>query len=123
MAYALSMAWPLVVVAETASYLAWARKILSDDERDEIVDLLAEDPTRGVLLKGTGGVRKFRYAPEGRGKSGGVRIIYYFHSQAMPVYVLAGFAKNEKDNLTTSESNALRKLVDVLVARHMERDE
>lgn len=52
-----------------------------------------------------------------------MRIIYDFHSQAVPVYVLAGFAKNQKDNLTTSESNALRKPVDLLVARHRERDE
>lgn len=116
------MPWPLIVVAETASYLSWARKVLDEKEMEEIVDLLAEDPTRGVLIRGTGGVRKFRYAPEGRGKRGGVRIIYYFHSELMPVYVLAGFAKNEKDDLTPSEANALRKLVDVLVSRHQERD-
>jgi len=121
MAYIQRMTWPLIVVAETAAYLAWARKVLDEDERDEIVDLLAEDPTRGVLIRGTGGVRKFRYAPDGRGKRGGVRVIYYFHSDIMPVYVLAGFAKNEKDNLTPSETNALRKLVDALVARHTER--
>jgi hypothetical protein len=122
MAYDEGMPWPLIVVAETASYLAWARKVLDDEEMDEIVDLLAADPARGVLIRGTGGVRKFRYAPEGRGKRGGVRIIYYFHSDIMPVYVLAGFAKNEKDDLTPSETNALRKLADALVARHTERD-
>ena len=110
------MPWPLQTVAETSSYLAWATGTLSAPERDEIVDIVAADPTVGVLLRGTGGVRKFRYAPAGRGKSGGVRIIYYFHSARLPIYLLAGFAKNEKADLTPAECNALRRLVDELTS-------
>jgi hypothetical protein len=69
MAYVRGMPGPPIVVAETASYLAWTRKVLDNEEIDEIVDLLAEHPTRGVLIRGTGGVRKVRYAPEGRGSA------------------------------------------------------
>jgi hypothetical protein len=112
------MTWPLVSVAETASYLAWAAGVLTEDERFEIVDLLASDPTCGVVLRDTGGVRKVRFARAGGGKSGGVRIVYYFYNENMPVYILAGFAKNEKANLSAAECAALRKLVErILEAR------
>jgi len=103
--------WPLLTVAETASYLAWAEKVLTEEERDAVIDLLAANPTCGVLLEDTGGVRKVRFAREGRGKSGGVRIVYYFYNESMPVYILAGFAKNEKANLSAAERAMLRKLV------------
>ena len=68
-----------------------------------------------MLLAGTGGVRKLRWAREGRGKSGGVRVIYYFHSERLPLYLLTIFGKNEKANLTKAEANALSKLVKLLV--------
>jgi hypothetical protein len=107
--------WPLVTVAETSSYLAWAEKALTEDERSSVVDLLAANPTCGVILKDTGGVRKVRFAPAGRGKSGGVRIVYYFYNESVPIYILAGFAKNEKDNLSAAERAMLRKLVERLL--------
>ena len=110
------MGTPLQTVAETASYLAWAKSVMTEDERDAVVTLLATNPTAGVVIVGTGGVRKLRFAIGGRGKSGGVRIIYYFHDERLPVYVLAGFAKNEKATLSAAECNALRRLVDRLVS-------
>jgi hypothetical protein len=109
------MPWPLVAVAETASYLAWAESVLTEEERGAIVDQLAANPTCGVLLRDTGGIRKMRFGHAGRGKSGGVRIIYYFHDDAMPIYILAGFAKNEKANLSAAERAMLRKLVERLL--------
>ena len=69
-------------------------------------------------MEGTGGVRKVRFAIGGRGKSGGVRVVYYFHSEAMPVYLLTLFAKNEKANLTKAERNALARLVTDLKGTH-----
>lgn len=55
-----------------------------------------------------------RFAVAGRGKSGGVRIIYCFHSATKPIYLPTVFAKNEKDNLSKAERNALRKIVEKL---------
>lgn len=104
-----------MTVAETSSYLAWAEKALTEDERSSVVDMLAANPTCGVILKDTGGVRKVRFAPAGRGKSGGVRIVYYFYNESVPIYILAGFAKNEKDNLSAAERAMLRKLVERLL--------
>ena len=66
-------------------------------------------------------MRKLRWARGGRGKSGGVRVIYYFHSGVMPLYLLTMFAKNERANLSKAERNALAELVDVLVEIWFER--
>lgn len=86
-----------------------------------MVDYLAAQPKAGDLIEGTGGVRKLRWARGGRGKSGGVRVIYYFHSDAMPLYLLTMFAKNERANLSKAERNELAGLVDVLVQIWFER--
>jgi hypothetical protein len=102
-------------VAETPEYLHRADKVLTDSERGDVVDYLAAHPKAGDLMQGTGGVRKLRWARAGRGKSGGVRVIYYFHSEAMPLYVPTVFANNERANLTKAERNDLADLVETLV--------
>lgn len=102
-------------VAETPEYLRRCDKLLSDGERRDVVDYLAAHPKAGDVMEGTGGVRKIRWARSGRGKSGGVRIIYYVHSEAMPLYLLTVFAKNERANLSKAERNDLAALVELLV--------
>ncbi len=111
----------LLTVAELPEYLRKAGKLLADADRRAIVDHLAAHPAAGDLIEGTGGVRKLRWARDGRGKSGGVRVIYYFHRGAMPLYLLTMFAKNERANLSNAERNALAGLVDVLVEIWRER--
>ena len=56
-----------------------------------------------------------RWQRGGRGKSGGVRVVYYFHSERMPLYLLTVFAKNERVDLSQAERNELAKLVEVLI--------
>ena len=63
----------------------------------------------------TGGVRKLRWSARGKGKRGGVRVIYYFHSEAFPLFLLTVYAKSQKANLTKAERNDLKKLVPLLV--------
>lgn len=82
---------------------------------------MAAHPAAGDLIEGTGGVRKLRWGRDGRGKSGGVRVVYYFPCEAMPLYLLTMFAKNERANLGKAERNALAGLVDVLVQIWLER--
>ncbi len=96
---------------ETPSYLADAERLFSPDERAAVVDRLAADPRCGVVIPGSGGIRKVRFGFGGRGKSGGARIIYLFSGENLPVFVLAVFAKNEKANLSPTERNALAKMV------------
>jgi hypothetical protein len=111
----------LLTVAELPEYLRTAGKLLADADRRAVVEYLAAHPKSGDLIEGTGGVRKLRWARDGRGKSGGVRVIYYFHSESMPLYLLTMFAKNERANLSKAERNELAGLVDLLVQVWFER--
>ena len=73
--------------------------------------MLARDPECGEIMQGTGGVRKVRVALAGRGKSGGARVIYYFHSERLPLFALTVFAKNERADLTAAQRNAMAAVV------------
>ncbi|MCK0507307.1 type II toxin-antitoxin system RelE/ParE family toxin [Aromatoleum anaerobium] len=94
-------------VAELPEYIRTADKLLSAEERQDIIRYLAEHPKDGDLMEGTGGVRKLRWRRGGQGKSGGVRVIYYFHDDAMPLYLLTLFAKGDRANLSKAERNEL----------------
>ena len=107
-------AWTSVV--ETPAYLADAEKLLSENERSTIITLVAQNPQCGDVMAGTGGFRKVRVAVGDRGKSGGARVIYYFYNQTAPVFLMAVFAKNEKENLSKAERNALAKVAKSIVA-------
>lgn len=111
----------MITVAEVPEYIRRAEKLLSEAERRDVIEYLAAHPKAGDLLEGTGGVRKLRWGRGGQGKSGGVRVIYYFHSDAMPLYLLTLFAKNERANISKSERNELAGLVDILVNAWLER--
>jgi hypothetical protein len=102
-------------VVETPSYLADAERLFSPEERMAIVDRLAADPRCGVVIPGSGGIRKVRFGFGTRGKSGGARIIYVFSGGGLPVFVLAAFAKNEKADLSAAERNALGKIVTEMI--------
>lgn len=110
----------LYTVAETQEYIRQAEKLLSQDERRDLISYLAAHSRAGDLIVGTGGVRKLRWGRGGRGKSGGVRVVYYVHSEAMPLYLLTLFAKNERANLSKAERNDLADLVGVLVSAWIE---
>ena len=111
----------MLTVAEVPEYIRRSEKLLSDGERRDVVNYLAAHPKAGDLMEGTSGVRKLRWGRGGQGKSGGVRVIYYFHSEAMPLYLLTLFAKNERANLSKAERNDLAGLVEVLVQTWFER--
>jgi len=111
----------MITIAEVPEYIRQAEKLLSEAERQDVLSYLSAHPKSGDLIEGTGGIRKLRWGRGGRGKSGGVRVIYYYHSELMPLYLITLFAKNEQDNLSKSERNELAKLVDVLIAVWIER--
>jgi hypothetical protein len=112
----------LTTVTELPEYIRCANELFNEVERKPIIDYLAAHPRAGNLMEGTGGIRKLRWARGGRGKSGGVRVIYYYHDQRIPLYLLTVFGKNEKSNITKSERNELAKLVELLVKAALERD-
>lgn len=113
----------MITVAELPEYIRRAAQLLSETERRDVVDYLAAHPKAGDLMAGTGGIRKLRWGRGGRGKSGGVRVIYYVHSERMPLYLITVFAKNEQANLSKAECNELAGLVDLLVNMWLERND
>ena len=103
-----------MTVFETAAYLTRASKLLSSEEQVTVVEMIARDPECGDVVEGTGGVRKVRFAFGGRGKSGGARVVYFFHNETIPVFLLAIFAKNEKANLSKGERNELAQFARIM---------
>ena len=89
------------------------KKILTTNDIDAIAKILQENPKAGDVIKGTGGVRKLRFATH-KGKSSGARIIYFFLDSNNRIFLITAYTKNNKDNLTQSEVNELKKLVDRL---------
>ena len=102
-------------VTELPEYIWRANELLNEAERKSIIDYLAAHPRAGDIMEGTGGIRKIRWARGGRGKSSGVRVIYYYHDERIPLYLLTVFGKNEKPNISKFERNELAKLVGLLV--------
>ncbi len=105
-------------VIETPRYLADADRLFTADEREAIIDLVANDPRCGVVVPGGGSVRKVRVGVGGRGKRGGARVLYIFGGSDLPVFLLAAFAKNEKDDLSPAERAKLAKAVSSMLANY-----
>ena len=106
----------MITVAETGPFQRKPNQLLSEEEKSDLIAYLSQNPQSGVLIQNTGGIRKLRWARSGGGKSGGVRVIYYFHSDMMPLYLLTVFGKNEKANISIKENQVLSKLVKELVS-------
>jgi hypothetical protein len=83
-----------------------------------LITHLGLKPESGVVIPGTGGVRKLRWAIPGKGKRGGARVIYYFHNTKMPVFALHIYGKNEKSDVSPAEKRSWKNLVDVLVREY-----
>ncbi len=101
-----------MTVVETERFLADAGSLMADAEREELVAFLGANPEHGLIIPGTGGVRNIRWALAGRGKRGGARVIYY---------LLTAYAKNVQANLSRAECNAMKRLVEILVAGYPAR--
>jgi len=106
----------LHTVVELESFLKRAKALMSDEERLGIVSFLAANPEAGLPLGG--GLRKVRVARKGGGKSGGYRTLYVFGGSTMPLFLVTIFAKNEKDNLTSTEQAAAVALSKELLATY-----
>ncbi len=86
-------------------------ELLSDDEYRVLQEILNVAPEIGEVIVGTGGARKVRCRTRERGKSGGVRIIYYYAAADGTIYMLMIYGKNETDSLTGAQKNALKKII------------
>lgn len=96
---------------ETPVFTRQISDLISDDELSALEWILMANPERGDLIRGSGGLRKIRWAGSGRGKRGGLRVIYYWHVPGSTILFLLAYPKNEQDDLTPAQIKVLKTLV------------
>jgi mRNA-degrading endonuclease RelE of RelBE toxin-antitoxin system len=94
---------------ETKLFTKLVTELLSDDEYSRLQEVLIKDPETGDLIPGSGGVRKVRWGVKGRGKRGGVRVIYYARTRQGQIWMLTLYAKNVAESIPT---HVLRRIKD-----------
>lgn len=99
---------------QTPEFADSVEDLLTEEEVRELEADLLENPEAGRLIAGTGGVRKMRFALEGGGKSGGIRVLYVYAKHDQRIYLLLGYPKSVRETLTQGEKNALRTWVQQL---------
>ena len=92
----------------------WKDMGLDDHDLKRLQEELLADPEVGAVMRGTGGVRKMRFAFEQKGKSGSVRVIYVDFEVYEKIFLITAYPKNEKDNLTDSERNEIKQMIHAL---------
>ncbi len=102
------------------AYEKQAKRLLTAAEKTALEDHLAEQPGAYPIIPGTGGVRKARWARGGKGKSGGVRAIYYLHLGEYAIYMLALYAKTEQADLTEADKHVIKQIVARLKGRTLQ---
>ena len=95
----------------TRTYERAIRKLLSNDARRDMEAAIVSAPDVTPVIRGTGGIRKLRWAGSGRGKRGGIRAIYFWRVKPGAVYMLTAYAKADRRDLTAADRKALTRLV------------
>lgn len=100
-----------LVFIETSVFTRQIIELLDDDEYQALQTELMINPAKGDLIKEGGGIRKVRCAAKGKGKSGGIRVIYYWLCEDGQILMLLAYPKSAQDNLTDQQTTVLRNLV------------
>jgi hypothetical protein len=101
----------MIQIIETPVFTALIRDLLSEDEYRALQLALVLRPEQGTLIRGSGGLRKLRWGVRGRGKRGGIRVIYYWSPVQETTYMLFAFTKTRHADLTSDQLRILRKVV------------
>jgi mRNA-degrading endonuclease RelE of RelBE toxin-antitoxin system len=97
-----------MVFIESPIFSRRVAELLDDDELAALEWALTLHPEAGVVIPGTGGVRKLRWGAEGRGKRGGLRVVYYWRDQQGEIWLLTVYDKHEQENIPAHVLKALR---------------
>ena len=100
-----------ILFVETSYFTTHVTEYLTDDEYRRFQWFLLENPHAGAVIGGTGGIRKVRWSMAGRGKRGGVRVIYYWRPEKSRIYLLTLYGKSVKDDLTLAERKVWKRVV------------
>jgi mRNA-degrading endonuclease RelE of RelBE toxin-antitoxin system len=101
-----------MVIVETKVFTKQVTELLTDDEYRALQEYLNANPESGDLIIGSGGLRKIRWSINGRGKRGGVRIIYYWAVRKEIILMLLMYAKSDKDDLTSEQTKILKRIIE-----------
>ena len=104
---------PRVVFVETPTFTKRVLQLLEDESYAALQAYLARRPDAGDLIRGSGGMRKVRWAGSGRGKRGGLRVIYYWWVAKDRISMLLVYPKSEQDGLTADQVKVLRKALEI----------
>jgi len=96
---------------ETPIFTRLVKALVPDEDYRALQLALMLRPEQGALIQGSGGLRKIRWGGSGRGKSGGLRIIYFWDNEQAAFYMLLAYAKNEQEDLTPEQLRILSRLV------------
>ncbi len=100
-----------MLFVETSAFTKHISAHLSDDSYAALQAFLAERPSAGTIIRGSGGLRKIRWRSKGRGKRGGIRIIYYWRAPESRIYLLTVYGKGVRGDLTAAERASWRRVV------------
>lgn len=104
-----------MVFIETPLFTKLATDLMPDDEYRKIQQALVLRPEAGKIIPASGGLRKIRWKSEGRGKRGGLRLIYFWDVREDKIYMLLIYKKNNQEDLNTNQLKILRNLVKELL--------
>lgn len=105
----------MIEVKATPRFMRLAKKAMTPEAQQELIDTLALHPEQGVLIRGTGGIRKMRWMTgKSNNKRGGLRVLYYFDGEKI-VLLVTLFKKSDQENIDAGEKEELRKLIDELL--------
>lgn len=102
-----------MVILETSVFTRHVQQTLTDDEYREFQLTLVERPDAGAVIRGSGGLRKLRWSLKGRGKRGGLRIIYYWAVAQGQLLMLFLYPKSERADLTPEQLKRLKAIIEV----------
>ncbi len=104
-------------VVETCEFVKQASDCMDDEMRNDFIAFIAENPLAGDIIQGTGGLRKIRWQSDAyTGKRGGVRVIYYYHDDEIPIFLFTVYKKNQKDSISLAEKKELKKILRTIVS-------
>lgn len=98
-----------MIFIETTAFTKRVIDYLTDDEYLGLQLFLLERPDAGQIVRGAGGVRKLRWAMAGRGKSGGLRVIYYWRVSKDEIWLLTIYSKSERESI---QAHVLRQIAE-----------
>ena len=108
------MTYTLLMISfvETRLFTRLVQEYLSDDEYSALQQALLHDPEAGAIVPGSGGVRKLRWGVAGRGKRGGLRVIYFLRTRQGQIWMLTIYPKNVAENIPAHVMRQIREEID-----------